>query len=89
MHKFYTVTVYEKEAEVVRMYKTLLGSEGFRKGTDLYFQRHEGKAVTCEDFFAAIQLGHAFWVESGLNVSNVPVTRLGFKGTLSRAKSRE
>ncbi|GJU87981.1 puromycin-sensitive aminopeptidase-like protein isoform X2 [Tanacetum coccineum] len=48
--------VYEKEAEVVRMYKTLLGSEGFRKGTDLYFQRHEGKAVTCEDFFAAMNI---------------------------------
>ncbi|GJY09697.1 puromycin-sensitive aminopeptidase-like protein isoform X2 [Tanacetum coccineum] len=46
--------VYEKEAEVVRMYKTLLGSEGFHKGTNLYFQRHEGKAITCEDFFAAI-----------------------------------
>ncbi|GKA65489.1 puromycin-sensitive aminopeptidase-like protein isoform X2 [Tanacetum coccineum] len=50
MHKFYTV--YEKEAEVVRMYKTLLGSEGF--WYDLYFQRHEGEAVTCEDFFAAM-----------------------------------
>nr|XP_043630936.1 puromycin-sensitive aminopeptidase isoform X2 [Erigeron canadensis] len=55
MDNFYTVTVYEKGAEVVRMYKTLLGSEGFRKGTDLYFQRHDGQAVTCEDFFAAMR----------------------------------
>ncbi|GKB63567.1 puromycin-sensitive aminopeptidase isoform X2 [Tanacetum coccineum] len=55
MDNFYTVTVYEKGAEVVRMYKTLLGSEGFRKGTDLYFQRHDGQAVTCDDFFAAMR----------------------------------
>ncbi|KAG5391542.1 hypothetical protein IGI04_021505 [Brassica rapa subsp. trilocularis] len=47
--------VYEKGAEVVRMYKTLLGSEGFRKGIDLYFQRHDEQAVTCEDFFAAMR----------------------------------
>ncbi|KAJ0482721.1 putative cytosol alanyl aminopeptidase [Helianthus annuus] len=49
------IKVYEKGAEVVRMYKTLLGSQGFRKGTDLYFQRHDGQAVTCEDFFAAMR----------------------------------
>ncbi|XP_031381686.1 puromycin-sensitive aminopeptidase isoform X2 [Punica granatum] len=55
MDNFYTVTVYEKGAEVVRMYKTLLGSQGFRKGMDLYFQRHDGQAVTCEDFFAAMR----------------------------------
>ncbi|KAK4559363.1 hypothetical protein RGQ29_008541 [Quercus rubra] len=55
MDNFYTVTVYQKGAEVVRMYKTLLGSQGFRKGMDLYFKRHDGQAVTCEDFFAAMQ----------------------------------
>ncbi|XP_031275600.1 puromycin-sensitive aminopeptidase isoform X1 [Pistacia vera] len=55
MDNFYTVTVYEKGAEVVRMYKTLLGSKGFRKGMDLYFKRHDGQAVTCEDFFAAMR----------------------------------
>ncbi|XP_057519474.1 puromycin-sensitive aminopeptidase-like isoform X4 [Amaranthus tricolor] len=55
MDNFYTVTVYEKGAEVVRMYKTLLGSEGFRKGMDLYFKRHDGHAVTCEDFFASMR----------------------------------
>ncbi|XP_048615518.1 puromycin-sensitive aminopeptidase-like [Brassica napus] len=55
MDNFYTVTVYEKGAEVARMYKTLLESEGFRKGIDLYFQRHDEQAVTCEDFFAAMR----------------------------------
>lgn len=55
MDNFYTVTVYEKGAEVVRMYKTLLGTQGFRKGMDLYFERHDGQAVTCEDFFAAMR----------------------------------
>nr|XP_017234912.1 PREDICTED: puromycin-sensitive aminopeptidase isoform X1 [Daucus carota subsp. sativus] len=55
MDNFYTVTVYEKGAEVVRMYKTLLGTQGFRKGMDLYFKRHDGQAVTCEDFYAAMR----------------------------------
>ncbi|XP_024004063.1 puromycin-sensitive aminopeptidase isoform X3 [Eutrema salsugineum] len=55
MDNFYTVTVYEKGAEVVRMYKTLLGSQGFRKGIDLYFKRHDEQAVTCEDFYAAMR----------------------------------
>ena len=51
---FYTVTVYEKGAEVVRMYATLLGRDGFRRGIDLYFRRHDGQAVTCDDFRAAM-----------------------------------
>lgn len=51
---FYTVTIYEKGAEVVRMLHTLLGKEGFRKGTDLYFERHDGQAVTCDDFVKAL-----------------------------------
>ena len=51
---FYTATIYEKGAEVVRMYQTLLGREGFRKGMDLYFARHDGQAVTCDDFRAAM-----------------------------------
>uniref|UniRef100_A0A061S086 Aminopeptidase N n=1 Tax=Tetraselmis sp. GSL018 TaxID=582737 RepID=A0A061S086_9CHLO len=54
MENFYTVTVYEKGAEVIRMYATLLGKEGFRKGMDLYFERHDGQAVTCDDFLAAM-----------------------------------
>ncbi|CAJ1399278.1 unnamed protein product [Effrenium voratum] len=52
---FYTSTVYRKGAEVIRMYETLLGREGFRKGMDLYFKRHDGCAVTCDDFRAAMQ----------------------------------
>ena len=52
---FYTLTVYEKGSEVVRMLHTLLGAEGFRLGTDLYFERHDGQAVTCDDFVKAME----------------------------------
>ena len=52
---FYTLTVYEKGAEVVRMIQTLLGEEGFRKGSDLYFERHDGQAVTVDDFVKAME----------------------------------
>jgi aminopeptidase N len=54
INNFYTVTIYEKGGEVVRMYQTLLGREGFRKGMDLYFERHDGQAVTCDDFRQAM-----------------------------------
>jgi aminopeptidase N len=54
MDNFYTATVYMKGAEVVRMYEALLGRDGFRKGMDLYFERHDGQAVTCDDFRAAM-----------------------------------
>ena len=52
---FYTATVYEKGAEVVRMIHTLLGARNFRKGMDLYFERHDGQAVTTDDFVQAMQ----------------------------------
>ena len=52
---FYTVTIYEKGAEVVRMINLLLGPEAFRAGSDLYFDRHDGQAVTTEDFIAAME----------------------------------
>ncbi|WP_277051824.1 aminopeptidase N [Zestomonas thermotolerans] len=52
---FYTLTVYEKGAEVLRMIHTLLGAETFRKGSDLYFERHDGQAVTCDDFVKAME----------------------------------
>ena len=55
INNFYTLTVYEKGAEVVRMLETLLGREGFRKGTDLYFDRHDGQAVTCDDFIQCME----------------------------------
>jgi aminopeptidase N len=51
---FYTTTVYEKGAEVVRMIRTLIGAQNFRKGMDLYFARHDGQAVTCDDFVRAM-----------------------------------
>jgi aminopeptidase N len=50
INNFYTVTIYEKGAEVVRMMQTLIGRDGFAKGMKLYFQRHDGQAVTCDDF---------------------------------------
>jgi len=54
INNFYTATVYNKGAEVIRMLQTLLGKDGFRRGTDLYFERHDGEAVTIEDFVAAM-----------------------------------
>jgi aminopeptidase N len=55
INNFYTMTIYEKGAEVIRMMHTLLGPEKFRKGTDLYFARNDGHAVTTDDFVAALQ----------------------------------
>ena len=54
---FYTATVYNKGAEVIRMMRTMAGPERFRQGTDLYFYRHDGEAATCEDFVKAIEEG--------------------------------
>ncbi len=73
MNNFYTVTVYEKGAEVVRLYHTLLGEVGFRKGMDLYFLRHDGQAVTVVDFRNAmadangvdLSQMHAWYVQAG------------------------
>jgi aminopeptidase N len=65
MDNFYTATVYEKGAEVVRLYQTLLGVDGFRRGMDLYFERHDGQAVTCDDFRAAMADG------SGVDLSRL------------------
>jgi len=55
INNFYTLTVYNKGAEVIGMLRTLLGAEGFRKGTDLYFSRHDGQAVTTDDFVKAME----------------------------------
>ncbi|MDD2811480.1 aminopeptidase N [Rhodoferax sp.] len=54
INNFYTVTIYEKGAEVVRMMQTLVGRDGFAKGMTLYFARHDGNAVTCDDFAQAV-----------------------------------
>jgi aminopeptidase N len=65
INNFYTVTVYEKGAEVVRMIHTRVGEAGFRAGMDLYFKRHDGQAATCEDFVSAMQDG------SGVDLSDM------------------
>ncbi len=54
INNFYTMTVYQKGAAIIRMYHTLLGEEGFQRGMKLYIERHDGQAVTCDDFLAAM-----------------------------------
>lgn len=79
MNNFYTMTVYEKGAEVVRLYHTLLGESGFRKGMDLYFKRHDGSAVTVGDFRSAmadandvdLSQMHHWYVQPGTPVLDV------------------
>lgn len=66
INNFYTVTVYEKGAEVIRMMHTLLGEAGFRRGMDLYFERFDGMAVTCDDFVQAMEDANA---NAGINLS--------------------
>jgi aminopeptidase N len=60
---FYTATVYNKGAEVIRMFHTVVGAEKFRAGTDLYFERNDGKAATCDDFVAALEDGSGIDLE--------------------------
>lgn len=55
INNFYTTTIYNKGAEVIRMQQTILGIDGFRRGMDLYFERHDGQAVTIDDFVAAME----------------------------------
>ena len=55
INNFYTATVYQKGATIIRMYHTLLGEDGFQKGMKLYFERHDGQAVSCDDFLAAME----------------------------------
>jgi aminopeptidase N len=64
---FYTATVYNKGAEVIRMFHTVLGAEKFRAGTDLYFERHDGEAATCDDFVKALEDG------SGVDLSQFKI----------------
>ncbi len=79
MNNFYTATVYEKGAEVVRIYESLLGKAGFRKGMDLYFARHDGQAVRVEEFRGAmadangIDLSqmHAWYTQAGTPILSV------------------
>ena len=76
---FYTATVYNKGAEVIRMMRTMAGEERFRKGTDLYFERHDGEAATCEDFVKAIEDGAGLdleqfrrWYSAGRHAARSP-----------------
>lgn len=67
---FYTATVYEKGAEIIRMYRTLIGVDEFRKGMDLYFERHDGSAVTCDDFrHAMADVASNQWIQHILKTS--------------------
>src|SRR5699024_4628843 len=59
INNFYTPTVYEKGAEVIRMLHSLLGEEGFQQGMRLYIERHDGQAATCDDFVAAMAEANA------------------------------
>lgn len=81
---FYTTTVYNKGAEVIRMLKTIVGPSGYRAGTDIYFSRHDGQAVTCDDWVTAIadanphidlSVFRRWYVTSGTPVVNVNVIR--------------
>ena len=74
INNFYTSTVYEKGAEVIRMIQTLIGRDGFRKGMDEYFRRHDGQAVTCEDFVAAMAAASGFDFTQFMRWYNQPGT---------------
>jgi aminopeptidase N len=74
INNFYTSTVYEKGAEVIRMIQTLIGRDGFRAGMDEYFRRHDGQAVTCEDFVAAMAAASGFDFTQFMRWYNQPGT---------------
>ena len=81
INNFYTATVYEKGAEINRMMATLLGKEKYRKGTDEYFRRHDGQAVTVEDWVAALSAGSGVDLSNFLTWYNQPGTpKLEVKG---------
>ncbi|SSY70629.1 aminopeptidase N [Alysiella crassa] len=85
MNNFYTMTVYEKGAEVVRMYHTFLGEEGFQRGMKLYFERHDGQAVTCDDFRAAMADANGFDFEQfALWYSQAGTPTLQISGSLKK-----
>ncbi len=92
---FYTATVYNKGAEVIRMMRTMAGAERFRAGTDLYFDRHDGEAATCEDFIKAIEDGAGLdlmqfrrWYEqAGTPKVEARLSHAGDTATLSLSQS--
>ncbi len=86
INNFYTATVYEKGAEINRMMATLLGKEKYRQGTDEYFSRHDGQAVTVEDWVAALSAGSGVDLSNFLTWYNQPGTpKLEAKGEYDAA----
>jgi aminopeptidase N len=86
INNFYTMTIYEKGAEVVRMLQTLVGRDGFRRGMDLYFERHDGQAVTCDDFVAALaDANHRDFTQFGRWYSQTGTPRLAVSGRFEAA----
>ncbi|MCM1958679.1 aminopeptidase N [Acinetobacter modestus] len=86
INNFYTATVYEKGAEINRMMATLLGKEKYRQGTDEYFLRHDGQAVTVEDWVAALSAGSGVDLSNFLTWYNQPGTpKLEAKGEYDAA----
>lgn len=86
INNFYTATVYEKGAEINRMMATLLGKEKYRQGTDEYFRRHDGQAVTVEDWVAALSAGSGVDLSNFLTWYNQPGTpKLDAKGEYDAA----
>ena len=84
---FYTPTVYEKGAEVIRMLHTLIGEDAFQRGMRIYFERHDGQAVTCEDFVAAMEAGSGRDLEKfRLWYSQAGTPRLFVRGALRRGQ---
>ena len=89
MNNFYTATVYEKGAEVVRLYQTLVGRDGFRAGLRHYLERHDGCAVTCDDFRAAMAEANGVdltQLERWYSQAGTPLVRA--RGTWDEATSR-
>ncbi|KZC99617.1 MULTISPECIES: aminopeptidase N [unclassified Thalassospira] len=81
INNFYTATVYEKGAELIRMMHTLLGPDGYRKGIDLYFDRHDGQAVTCDDFAKAMEDANAIdFTQLKLWYSQAGTPKLSWQG---------
>ncbi len=87
INNFYTMTVYEKGAEIIRMMRTILGEHNYRKGTDLYFERHDGQAVTCDDFVKAMEDATGISLEQfRLWYSQAGTPEVTFKGTYDAEK---
>ena len=83
INNFYTLTVYEKGAEVVRMYQTLLGRDGFKKGLARYFEKHDGQAVTTDDFALAMAEANDYELGNFLNwysQSGTPTLKVDTQG---------